>query len=123
MLTDGLFQRVFHIGAFALNDAKRNAIDKQHQIGAVMLLARASHYAELFGYMKDVVLPVLPVDVLQREAFFIAIDALFQRFAKGDEVVSGFAGMDITVVHGQFFQCLNAPFNVFGGKDAGFSSN
>src|SRR5690606_23235806 len=78
MLTDGLPQWVFHIRSFALDDTKRNTIDKQHQIGAVMLFAGASHYAVFFAYMKHIVPDVFPVNVLQGKTLFVAIYTLLQ---------------------------------------------
>lgn len=100
VLGDGLLERVLHVRALALDDAQRDAVYEEHEVWPVVLLARAAHDAELFSHVKNVVVRVGPVDVLEREALLVAVDALFEGLAQGEQVIDRFAGIDVALIHG-----------------------
>ena len=92
VLADGLIDRVFEVGAFAFDCDEWNAVYKENDVGATGLGAVEAFDFKFVGDVIDVVVGILPVDVVELMAFFIAVDGLFETFAEGEEIVEGFAG-------------------------------
>ena len=63
MLADGFLDGILEVRTLAFDHGKRDAVDEQHNVRSPGLVAARAFDAELFGDVKDVVLPVGPVDV------------------------------------------------------------
>ena len=71
LIADHLFNRLFFADCrrFALDNAKGNAVYKQHNVGASIFLLVPTVARIFFCYMKNIVFGVFPVNVFQIKAF------------------------------------------------------
>src|SRR2546427_12303516 len=92
MLDDGFLNGVLDVWTLAFDHGKRNAVDEQHNIRPSGLVATRTFDAELFGDVKDVVLPVVPVDVVQRETLGVALDGLLHAPPQAQQVLDFLIG-------------------------------
>lgn len=118
LVADVLFHSLLYtdLRCFALDDGKRNAIDKQNQIrpGVVQLIAAVN--GEFFGYMEQIVFRMLPVDIPQVEAEnFPFAHGLWVAFAQKQRIVDLFTGAHQTICE-RFVQIVHGTFNVGSGK-------
>jgi len=81
------------VRALALDDDERNAVHKQHDVRAAGLIAAGPLDGELLRDVIDVVLRVLPVDVVQTVVFGVAVHGLRQADAERQQLVHGLVGL------------------------------
>ena len=108
MLRNRLLERIFNVGSLALYHTQRNTINKQYNIGAICVAHSRTAYCKLLGYVKRIVLYVLPIDILHHIALLVAIDNLFECLARSQEVVCHLRSGHISLCHREIFECLNA---------------
>ena len=108
MLRNRLLKRIFYIGTLALNHAQRNAVHEQHNIGTICIAHSRATHSKLLCHVKRIVFDMLPIDVLHHITLLVAIDNLFERFARSHKVVSHLRSGHITLRHRQVAQRLNA---------------
>ena len=82
------------IGALALDDDQRDAVDEQDNIRAAGGVAAAPFDREFVGDVVDVVFGVLPVDQVDAVAALVAVDALLDALAEREQFVGVLAGGD-----------------------------
>ena len=87
VLRNSLSNRIFNHIAFALYDYYRDAIDKQYNIRAIMIVAGSTGYRKLFTYVIDVVLGVFPIDIPKRITFLATANGLLKSFAQCKQVI------------------------------------
>ncbi len=73
LLGDGLAYRVLNVRRLAFDHAKGNAIYKEYDIRPAGLVTAGPLDGKLFRDMKDVVLGMFPVDVVQGKTLDIAV--------------------------------------------------
>lgn len=86
------------IGALALDDDERDAVDKDDDIGAARFITAALLRHEFVADVIDVVFGMLPVYVFEVETARIARDGLRQADAEGEQFVDLLVGADETVI-------------------------
>lgn len=99
MLRNGLLDGGLHVGTFALDDAERNAVHEEHDVGSVGIGHSRAADGKLLGDVENVVARVLPVDVLHHEALTITVHNLFEGFARGEQVINGLRSLHEPLVH------------------------
>ena len=80
------------VGALALDDHQRDAVDEQHQVGTARLVAARLFDGILLADLIAVALGMGPVDVAERVALGIAVDCLGQGRAEGQQLIDALVG-------------------------------
>src|SRR3990172_3659454 len=90
LTTDRLRDSLLYLNSrcLALDDGKRDAIHKEHNVGPGGLVAPGPSDFEFSGDVKGVILPVLPVDVPHGKAFRIAVYRLLLSGAERQQIIN-----------------------------------
>ena len=116
MLRNGLLDGVLHVGTLALDDAERNAVHEKDDVGPVGVGHPRAADGKLLGDVEDVVARILPVDVLHHEALAVAVDNLFEGFARGEQVVDRLRSLHEPLVHRDVAQGVDSGGDVLLGE-------
>ena len=116
VLRNGLLDGVLYVGTLALDDAERNAVHEEDDVGPVGLGHPRAADGKLLGDVEDVVARILPVDVLHHEALAVAVDNLFEGFARGEQVVDRLRSLHEPLVHRDVAQGVDSGGDVLLGE-------
>ena len=119
VLRNGLLDGVLHVGTLALDDAERNAVHEEDDVGPVGVGHPRAADGKLLGNVEDVVARILPVDVLHHEALAVAVDNLFEGFARGEQVVDRLRSLHEPLVHRDVAQGVDSGGDVLLGEYGG----
>ena len=118
LVADHLRHRLRHVylRCFALDHHPRNAVHKQHNIwprcAFTLRATRRAQHRKLGSHVIHIVFRVLPVDVIQRKAAYIALHRLLQRHPQREQVIHMLVGLlQAVVLH--VFQPLDRRLQVF----------
>ena len=118
-LRDGILARA-DVRFLALDDRQGDSIHEKNDIRPVMLAAAAALDGKLLRDVIDVVLRLLPVDVLERVALGVAQDGLLQALAQAEKVVDLFVGADQPIEH-EVLQRIDPGDDVVFAEGIGFA--
>ena len=114
ILLDTFFFR--NVGCLAFDNGKRNPVHKHDNIGAGVFLFVPAVAREFLRHMENVVVEIVPIDIVQVETFRCPIHQFFLiTLAEHQGIVNAFA---------RFYQSLgqwhikfcDSPFDIFGRK-------
>ena len=118
LVADVLLHGLLHadLRSLALDDSKGDTVEKQHEIRPGVAELVPAVYRKLLGDVKQVVLRMLPINILQIEAEgFPLSHGLRVALAQQQGVIDFFAGAHQAVGQG-LVQILHCPLKVGGGK-------
>lgn len=91
-LDHSLFPLIVQVGPFAFDDDQGDAVDKEHNVGAAGAVAAALLDDKFVGNVIDVVLGMVPVDIVEAKALAVAVDGLGEAGAQCEQFVEASIG-------------------------------
>ena len=85
-LLHGIFLFGFYWRSFALDNYERNSVNEEHNIRTAFLIASGLFNFEFLGYMKNILVPIFPVNVFERTAFLVPFNCLLKTLAQAEQI-------------------------------------